>query len=96
MTPGITPSTRFGSFAPADLSKTLLACPQSAAQKNTGPWVVYVGPGSAAVPSGNTDDCWAFSIRGKLKDVKLDHLLIEDTVPYIVRIQQIVWIMPKQ
>ncbi|MED3119603.1 YuzF family protein [Bacillus thuringiensis] len=36
------------------------------------------------------------NIRGKLKDVKLDHLLIEDTVPYIVRIQQIVWIMPKQ
>ncbi|MED3152032.1 YuzF family protein [Bacillus thuringiensis] len=35
-------------------------------------------------------------IRGKLKDVKPDHLLIEDTVPYIVRIQQIVWIMPKQ
>jgi hypothetical protein len=28
--------------------------------------------------------------------VKPDHLLIEDTVPYIVRIQQIVWIMPKQ
>ncbi|HDR7390038.1 TPA: DUF2642 domain-containing protein, partial [Bacillus toyonensis] len=27
---------------------------------------------------------------------KPDHLLIEDTVPYIVRIQQIVWIMPKQ
>ncbi|WP_046945662.1 DUF2642 domain-containing protein, partial [Bacillus cereus] len=25
-----------------------------------------------------------------------DHLLIEDTAPYIVRIQQIVWIMPKQ
>ncbi|WP_142321276.1 DUF2642 domain-containing protein, partial [Bacillus thuringiensis] len=23
-------------------------------------------------------------------------LLIEDTAPYIVRIQQIVWIMPKQ
>ncbi|PEI94124.1 YuzF family protein [Bacillus toyonensis] len=36
------------------------------------------------------------NIRGKLKDVKPDHLLIEDTVPYIVRIQQIVWIMPKQ
>ena len=36
------------------------------------------------------------SVRGKLKDVKPDHLLIEDTVPYIVRIQQIVWIMPKQ
>ncbi|HDR7993038.1 TPA: DUF2642 domain-containing protein [Bacillus cereus] len=35
------------------------------------------------------------NIRGKLKDVKPDHLLIEDTVPYIVRIQQIVWIMPK-
>ncbi|HCF55993.1 MAG TPA: hypothetical protein DEU03_23295, partial [Bacillus sp. (in: Bacteria)] len=31
-----------------------------------------------------------------LKDVKPDHLLIEYTVPYIVRIQQIVWIMPKQ
>ncbi|HDR7386102.1 TPA: DUF2642 domain-containing protein, partial [Bacillus toyonensis] len=27
---------------------------------------------------------------------KPDHLLIEDTVLYIVRIQQIVWIMPKQ
>lgn len=36
------------------------------------------------------------TVRGKLKDVKPDHLLIEDTVPYIVRIQQIVWIMPKQ
>ncbi|MES5868900.1 DUF2642 domain-containing protein [Bacillus cereus group sp. RP32] len=36
------------------------------------------------------------NVRGKLKDVKPDHLLIEDTVPYIVRIQQIVWIMPKQ
>ncbi|MCU5130817.1 YuzF family protein, partial [Bacillus cereus] len=36
------------------------------------------------------------NIRGKLKDVKPDNLLIEDTVPYIVRIQQIVWIMPKQ
>ncbi|MED3339447.1 YuzF family protein [Bacillus thuringiensis] len=36
------------------------------------------------------------NIRGKLKGVKPDHLLIEDTVPYIVRIQQIVWIMPKQ
>ncbi len=36
------------------------------------------------------------NIRGKLKDLKPDHLLIEDTVPYIVRIQQIVWIMPKQ
>ncbi|MEC3529626.1 DUF2642 domain-containing protein [Bacillus thuringiensis] len=36
------------------------------------------------------------TVRGKLKGVKLDHLLIEDTVPYIVRIQQIVWIMPKQ
>ncbi|MEC2303206.1 DUF2642 domain-containing protein, partial [Bacillus cereus] len=36
------------------------------------------------------------NVRGKLKDVKPDHLLIEYTVPYIVRIQQIVWIMPKQ
>lgn len=36
------------------------------------------------------------NVRGKLKDVKPDHLLIEDTVPYIVCIQQIVWIMPKQ
>ncbi|PFV84612.1 hypothetical protein COL05_04785 [Bacillus sp. AFS059628] len=36
------------------------------------------------------------NVRGKLKDVKPDHLLIEDTMPYIVRIQQIVWIMPKQ
>ena len=36
------------------------------------------------------------NVRGKLKDDKPDHLLIEDTVPYIVRIQQIVWIMPKQ
>ncbi|MBD8076817.1 YuzF family protein [Bacillus thuringiensis] len=36
------------------------------------------------------------NVRGKLKDVKPDHLLIEDTAPYIVRIQQIVWIMPKQ
>ncbi|PEO54275.1 hypothetical protein COI41_24980 [Bacillus toyonensis] len=36
------------------------------------------------------------NVRGKLKDVKPDHLLIEDTVPYIVQIQQIVWIMPKQ
>ncbi|MEK4838609.1 DUF2642 domain-containing protein [Bacillus thuringiensis] len=36
------------------------------------------------------------TVRGKLKDVKPDHLLIEDTVPYIIRIQQIVWIMPKQ
>ncbi len=36
------------------------------------------------------------NVRGKLKDVKPDHLLIEDTVAYIVRIQQIVWIMPKQ
>ncbi|KYQ03962.1 YuzF family protein [Bacillus cereus] len=36
------------------------------------------------------------NIRGKLKDVNPDHLLIEDTAPYIVRIQQIVWIMPKQ
>ncbi|MGE1033111.1 YuzF family protein [Bacillus sp. GKis3/1] len=33
------------------------------------------------------------NIRGKLKNVKPDHLLIEDTVPYIVRIQQIVWII---
>ena len=33
------------------------------------------------------------NVRGKLKDVKPDHLLIEDTVPYIVRIQQIVWIL---
>ncbi|MBJ7930855.1 MULTISPECIES: YuzF family protein [Bacillus cereus group] len=36
------------------------------------------------------------NVRGKLKDDKPDHLLIEDTVPYIVRIQQIVWIMPKK
>ncbi|HDR7380352.1 TPA: DUF2642 domain-containing protein, partial [Bacillus toyonensis] len=36
------------------------------------------------------------NVRGKLKDDKPDHLLIEDTVPYIVRIKQIVWIMPKQ
>ncbi|MEE6185187.1 YuzF family protein [Bacillus pretiosus] len=36
------------------------------------------------------------NVRGKLKDVKPDHLLIKDTLPYIVRIQQIVWIMPKQ
>ncbi|SCM85954.1 Uncharacterized protein BWAI21_01375 [Bacillus mycoides] len=28
--------------------------------------------------------------------MKPNYLLIEDTVPYIVRIQQIVWIMPKQ
>lgn len=33
------------------------------------------------------------NIRGKLKNVKPDHLLIEVTVPYIVRIQQIVWII---
>ncbi|MEK7017721.1 MULTISPECIES: YuzF family protein [Bacillus] len=36
------------------------------------------------------------NVRGKLKNVKPDHLLIEDKVPHIVRIQQIVWIMPKQ
>ncbi|MBE7128440.1 DUF2642 domain-containing protein [Bacillus mycoides] len=35
------------------------------------------------------------TVRGKLKDMKLDHLLIEYTVPYIARIQQIVWMMPK-
>nr|WP_142953731.1 MULTISPECIES: DUF2642 domain-containing protein [Bacillus] len=36
------------------------------------------------------------NVRGKLKNVKPDHLLTEDKVPHIVRIQQIVWIMPKQ
>ncbi|KZE06347.1 hypothetical protein B4117_2110 [Bacillus mycoides] len=36
------------------------------------------------------------TVRGKLKDVKPDYLLLEDTVPYIVRIQQIIWIMLKQ
>ncbi|HDR3890575.1 DUF2642 domain-containing protein (plasmid) [Bacillus mycoides] len=36
------------------------------------------------------------TVRGKLKDAKPDHLLIEYTVPYIVRIQKIVWVMPKQ
>ncbi|MBJ8054390.1 DUF2642 domain-containing protein [Bacillus cereus] len=36
------------------------------------------------------------TVGGKLKNVKPDHLLIEDKVPHIVRIQQIVWIMPKQ
>ncbi|MCE9754340.1 DUF2642 domain-containing protein [Bacillus cereus] len=35
------------------------------------------------------------NIRGKLKDVKPDHLLIEDTVLYIVRIQQVVCIISK-
>jgi hypothetical protein len=29
-----------------------------------------------------------------VKDVKLDHVLIMDRVPFFVRIQQIVWIMP--
>ena len=36
------------------------------------------------------------TVRGKLKDVKPDYLLLEDTVPYLVRIQQIIWIMLKQ
>lgn len=36
------------------------------------------------------------TVKGKLKDVKPDYLLIEDAVPYIVRIQKNVWIMPKQ
>ncbi|WP_272514382.1 DUF2642 domain-containing protein [Bacillus cereus] len=35
------------------------------------------------------------NIRGKLKDVKPDHLLIEDTVLYIVCIQQVVCIISK-
>jgi hypothetical protein len=34
------------------------------------------------------------SVRGMVKDVKLDHVLIMDRVPFFVRIQQIVWIMP--
>ncbi len=36
------------------------------------------------------------TVRAKLKDVKPDYLLLEDTVPYLVRIQQIIWIMLKQ
>jgi hypothetical protein len=35
------------------------------------------------------------NVRGTVKDVKLDHVVImERDKPFFVRIQQIVWIMP--
>ncbi|UOY94434.1 YuzF family protein [Ectobacillus sp. JY-23] len=36
------------------------------------------------------------AVRGVLKDVKPDHIVIEEkNAPFFVRIQQIVWIMPE-
>ncbi|MDG4656955.1 YuzF family protein [Ectobacillus antri] len=36
------------------------------------------------------------AVRGTLKDVKPDHIVIEEkNTPFFVRIQQIVWIMPE-
>ncbi|MCM3005294.1 YuzF family protein [Priestia koreensis] len=35
------------------------------------------------------------SVRGKVKDVKPDHVVVEaKATPFFIRIQQIVWVMP--